>query len=174
MAVREKITAYIPNDMAATLKRVAAVKGRSISDIVEDAIGKAFSHAGREVEQAALMAKLDLIHRAIGVVEKGQESHFELTAHAARFLMSVTSEISENEKVVFNARGAERFRTVIDAIVNRLARGRSVWRDHFAGDDPVSPARVAQAQVGATQPEPRPFAAGSLDPVEINPGRAAQ
>jgi len=139
MAVREKITTYIPTDMADTLKRLAAVKGRSVSDIVEDAIAKAFSNAGRDVEHAALMAKLDVIHRALGVVEKGQETHFELTAHAARFTMSVTSEISENEKAVFNARGAERFRSVIDAIVNRLGRGRSVWRDHFAGEGPASP-----------------------------------
>lgn len=139
MAVREKITSYIPIDMAATLKRVAAVKGRSVSDIVEDAIAKSFSNAGRDVEHAALMAKLDLIHRVIGVIEKGQETHFELTAHAARFAMSVTSEISENEKVVFNARGAERFRNVIDAIINRLSRGRSVWRDNFASEIPAPP-----------------------------------
>ena len=30
MAVREKITTYIPVEMATTLKRVAAVKGRSV------------------------------------------------------------------------------------------------------------------------------------------------
>jgi hypothetical protein len=148
MAVREKITSYIPTEMADTLKRVAAVKGRSVSDIVEDAITKAFSNAGREVEHAAVMAKLDVIHRAVGVIEKGQETHFELTAHAARFSMSVTSEISENEKAVFNARGAERFRSVIESIVNRLGRGRSVWRDHFAsegaGSPPAQSARAAE------------------------------
>ena len=149
MAVREKITTYIPIEMATTLKRVAAVKGRSVSDVVEDAITKSFSNAGREVEHAALLTKLDQIHRAIGVVEKGQETHFELTAHAARFAMSVTSEISENEKAVFNARGAERFRSVIDAIISRLNRGKSVWRDNFAGEAltplPTSePARAAE------------------------------
>ncbi|MDZ4759869.1 MAG: hypothetical protein SGJ21_02195 [Alphaproteobacteria bacterium] len=134
MAVREKITAYIPKDLSDTLRRVAAVKDRSVSDIVEDAITKAFSNAGREAEQAALMARLDRIHRTLGVIEKGQETHFELSAHAARFTMSVTPEIVESEKVEFNARGAERFRSVIDAIVARLGKGRSVWREHFAGD----------------------------------------
>ena len=147
MAIREKITTYIPKDLADMLKRVAAVKDRSVSDVVEDAINKAFSNVGREVEHAALMAKLDVIHRAIGVVEKGQETHFELSAHAARFAMSVTPEIADNEKTVFNARGAERFRSVIDAIVTRLGRGRSVWRDHFAGEGPATsqPAQPVRA-----------------------------
>ena len=86
------------------------------------------------------MAKLDVIHRAIGVVEKGQETHFELSAHAARFAMSVSPEIAENERAVFNARGAERFRSVIEAITTRLGKGRSVWRDHFAGEGTASPA----------------------------------
>jgi hypothetical protein len=148
MAVREKITSYIPRDLADTVKRVAALKDRSVSDIVEDAIIKSFSNAGREVEHAALMAKLDAIHRAIGVLEKGQETHFELSAHAARFTMSVTPEIGETEKTVFNARGSERFRSVIDAIVTRLSKGRSVWRDHFAGEYGASgamlPARAAE------------------------------
>lgn len=143
MAVREKITTYIPKDLADTLKRVAAVKDRSVSDVVEDAINKAFSNIDRDVEHATVMAKLDVIHRAIGVVEKGQETHFELSAHAARFSMSVTPEIAENERAVFNARGAERFRSVIEAIVTRLGRGRSVWRDHFAEGSQASPT-VAQ------------------------------
>jgi len=139
MAVREKITTYIPKDLADTLKRVAAVKDRSVSDVVEDAINRAFSNVGRDVDHATVMAKLDTIHRAIGVVEKGQETHFELSAHAARFAMSVTPEIAENEKAVFNGRGAERFRSVIEAIVTRLGKGRSVWRDHFAGEGPGAP-----------------------------------
>ena len=140
MAVREKITTYIPKDLADTLKRVAAVKDRSVSDVVEDAINKAFNNIDRDVEHATVMAKLDVIHRAIGVVEKGQETHFELSAHAARFAMSVTPEIAENERAVFNARGAERFRSVIDAIITRLGKGRSVWRDHFAGEGAAGPA----------------------------------
>jgi predicted transcriptional regulator len=140
MAVREKITTYIPKDLADTLKRVAAVKDRSVSDIVEDAINKAFSNIDRDVEHATVMAKLDNIHRAIGVVEKGQETHFELSAHAARFVMSVAPEIAENERTVFNGRGAERFRSVIDAIITRLGKGRSVWRDHFAGESAASAA----------------------------------
>ena len=148
MAIREKITTYIPKDLADMLKRVAAVKDRSVSDVVEDAINKAFSNVGREVEHAALMAKLDVIHRAIGVVEKGQETHFELSAHAARFAMSVTPEIADSEKTVFNARGAERFRSVVDAIIARLGKGRSVWRDHFAGESMATPP-MAQAQRAA-------------------------
>lgn len=149
MAVREKITTYIPIEMAKTLKHVAAVKSRSVSDIVEDAIAKSFSTAGGEAEHAALFAKLDQIHRAVGIIEKGQETHFELTAHAARFTMSVTSEISESEKAVFNARGAQRFRSVIAAIISRLNEGKSVLRDNFAGDTlpPLpapGPARAAE------------------------------
>ncbi len=39
--VRQKITAYVPPELADALKRVAAVKDRSVSDVVEDAVTKA-------------------------------------------------------------------------------------------------------------------------------------
>jgi hypothetical protein len=146
---RDKITAYIPNDMAETLRRLAAIGNRSVSDMVEDAIGKAFSSAGRDAEHAALMARLDAIQRRLGVIQHGQETLFELCAHAARFAMSVTPEIGEADRAAFNARGTERFRNVVDAIVTRLSKGRSVWRDHFAV------AATPPAAGAAASPAPR-------------------
>jgi hypothetical protein len=146
MAARDKITAYIPKDLAETLRRVAAIKDRSVSDIVKDAIAKAFTSTSREAEQAALMAKLDMISRELGVIERGPETHFELSAHAARFTMSVTPDIAEPDRIAFNARGAERFRNVVDAIVNRLGKGRSVWREHFAGEPAPRPQPVRAAE----------------------------
>lgn len=132
MSTRAKITAYITQDLADALKRVAAIKDRSVSDIVEDAIASAFANAGREAEHAALMARLEMITRRLGVIEKGQETHFELTSHATRFAMSMAPEIPEADRSALNARGAERFRNVIDAIVARLSSGRSIWRERFA------------------------------------------
>lgn len=130
--VRAKITAYIPPDLADALKRVAAVKDRSVSDIVEDAIAKALMGVSRDAEQAALMAKLDAMQRRLGVIERSQETLFEFTAHAARFSMSAAPDIPEADRANANARGAERFRSVLDAIVRRLGAGKSVLREHFS------------------------------------------
>lgn len=129
--VRAKLTAYVPRDLADALRRVAAVKDRSVSDIVEDAIARALMGAGRDAEHAALMAKLDMVQRRLGVIERSQETLFELTAHAARFSMSVAPDIPDADRANANARGAERFRGIIAAIVARLGAGKSVWRDYF-------------------------------------------
>jgi hypothetical protein len=96
------------------------------------------------------MARLEMITRRLGVIEKGQETHFELTAHATRFAMSVAPEIAEADRTALNARGAERFRNVLGAIASRLSTGRSVWREHF----------LAEADGGSRpQKQPQPVAA---------------
>lgn len=141
--VRTKITARIPPDLADSLRRIAVLKDRSISDVVEEAIIRSFadkSHA----EHAALIVKLDQLSRRLGVIENSQESLFELTAHAARFAMSVAPEIPDGDRAMLNARGSSRFQNVIAAIVARLSSGKSVWKDHFVEAAPA-PASVGVA-----------------------------
>jgi hypothetical protein len=140
---RIKISVYLTPDSADTLKRYAAAENRSMSDIIEDAVTKRLADHGREVEHAAVMRKFDHVLRRLGVIEKGVESHFELTAHATRFAMSVAPEIPETQIISVNARGADRFRNILSAITNRLASGRSFWRETLSGQN---------------QPEPQPSA----------------
>lgn len=130
---RNKITVYVTPDVADALKRVAAAEDRSMSDIIEDAVTRRLADIGRDVEHAAVMAKFEQIVRRLGVIEKGVESHFELTAHATRFAMSMAPEIPEAQLTSINARGAERFRNILSAITSRLAAGRSFWRETLAG-----------------------------------------
>ena len=136
--VRTKITARIPPDLADSLRRIAALKDRSVSDVVEDAIITAFADRS-EAEHAALTVKLDSIVRRLGVIEKSQETLFELSAHTARFAMSVAPEIPDMDRAALNARGSARFQNVIAAIVARLAGGKSVWKDHFSESAPSQP-----------------------------------
>ena len=141
--VRTKITARIPPDLADSLRRVSAQKDRSISDVVEEAIIRSFADKS-QAEHAALIVKLDQLSRRLGVIEKSQESLFELTAHAARFAMSVAPEIPDADRAMLNARGSSRFQNVVAAIVARLSSGKSVWKDHFF--EPASaPASVGVA-----------------------------
>jgi len=136
--VRTKITARIPPDLADSLRRIAALKDRSVSDVVEDAIITAFADRS-EAEHAALTVKLDSIVRRLGVIEKSQETLFELSAHTARFAMSVAPDIPDMDRAALNARGSARFQNVIAAIVARLAGGKSVWKDHFSESAPSQP-----------------------------------
>jgi hypothetical protein len=142
---RTKVTAYVTPDIADTLKRVAATDDRSVSDIIEDAVARRFADFGREAEHAALMAKLEQLTRRLGAIEKGQETHFELTAQAARFAMSVAPEIPEADRVALNARGADRFRNILSAIVARLSSGRSTWRDTLAAQQSPAPTQTYSA-----------------------------
>jgi hypothetical protein len=139
--VRTKITARIPPDLADSLRRVAVLKDRSVSDVVEEAIIRAFADKG-EAEHTALIVKLDAIIRRLSVIEKSQETLFELTAHATRFSMSVAPDVSDSDRAILNARGSSRFQNVVAAIVTRISNGKSVWKDHFAETAP------AQSSVG--------------------------
>ena len=111
--------------------QIAAVEGVSVSDLVEDAVAKFLNTTRGEAEHAALMAKLETMQRRLIAVERSQETLFELTAHAARFSMSMAPDVPDAERTRINARGAERFANVIDAIVKRLGSGKSVWKDNF-------------------------------------------
>ena len=128
---RAKIIAYLPPDLAETIRHLAAARKKSISDIAEDALTKGLLGVGRDVEHTALMAKLDAMHRRLGIIERSQETLFELTAHSARFSMSMAPDVPETDRARINARGAERFRGVIAAITARLGAGKSVWKDNF-------------------------------------------
>jgi DNA-binding transcriptional MocR family regulator len=140
---RAKITAYVPPDLADALKRMAAVEDRSVSDIIEDALAQRFSGHGGAVEHAALMARLDLLLRRLGVIEKAQETHVELTAQGARFVMSLAPEIPESDRAALNARGGERYRNLLALIATRLADGRSAARDLLAAETEAVQSRRA-------------------------------
>lgn len=137
--VRTKITARIPPDLADAVRRFSALKDRSVSDVVEEAIIRSFAERS-QTEHAALVVMLDQLSRRLSVIEKSQESLFELTAHAARFAMSVAPEIADADRAMLNARGSSRFQNVMGAIVVRLAGGKSVWKEHFveAASGPTS------------------------------------
>ncbi len=148
---RIKISVYVTPDTADTLKRYAAAENRSMSDIIEDAVTRRLSDHGREVEHAAIMRRFEQIMRRLGVIEKGVESHFELTAHATRFAMSVAPEIPETQLTAINARGADRFRNILKAITTRLADGRSFWRETLAGAHAADATQSASSQSKTSQ-----------------------
>lgn len=138
MAVREKITTYIPTDMAATLKRVAAVKGRRFPTLSRTPLRDPSAMPGeksstpplwpsstRSIAQSASSRK---DRRRVSSCRRMPPGRDERHARDRR-----------QTKRQINARGAERFRSVVDAIITRLGKGRSVWRDHFAGDGPAAP-----------------------------------
>jgi hypothetical protein len=137
--VRTKITARIPPELADAVRRFSAMKDRSVSDVVEEAIIRSFAERS-QTEHAALVVMLDQLSRRLGVIEKSQESLFELTAHAARFTMSVAPEIADADRAMLNARGSSRFQNVMAAIAIRLSGGKSVWKEHFveAASGPAS------------------------------------
>ncbi len=143
---RAKITAYINQDLVAAMRRLAVQQDRSSSDVLEDAVHRFFDATRREGEHHALMARLDRIMARLALIEHGQETLFELTAHTTRFVMSVSPDIPEMDKADVNARGSERFRNVIAAMVAKLRTGRSILRDQF---DPAMQQVAAEPTVGA-------------------------
>ncbi len=135
---RIKITAYVTPDIADTLKRVAAMEDRSFSDIIEDSIVQRLANAGRDAEHAALMVRLNQIVHRLDIVEKGQQTHFELFAQTSRFLLSVAPEINESDRPALTARGADRFRNILSLVASRLGSGASALQEAMASAPPAS------------------------------------
>lgn len=146
---RAKIIAYLPDDLADAIRKAAARQNKSISDIAEDALSRGLLGESSGVEHAVLIAKLDSIARRLASIERSQETHFELSAHAARFSMSMVPDIAESERPIINARGAERFSNMIAAITRRLGRGKSVWKDNFPAASNTAPAGASNVTRGA-------------------------
>ena len=153
---RTRIAAYVPPDLAEAIKRLAAIEGVSVSDLVEDAVAK-FLHTTRgEAEHAALMAKLETMQRRLIAVERSQETLFELTAHAARFSMSMAPDVPDAERTRINARGAERF-----------AGDRTEWRPLRAFDDGRRVFIQMPDNIAVTQAPPL-FISGDNGPELVN------
>jgi uncharacterized protein (DUF1778 family) len=146
---RCKITAYVTPDIAETLKRVAAIDDRSVSDIVEDAIMQKLMASDRGAEQAAIVASLGQVTRRLTAVERNLETHFELAAQSTRFVLSVTPEIPEADRASWSARGRDRLNNMLSVVIAKLAGGRSTLQDTYnmpEHDDAPGP-----IQQGATQ-----------------------
>lgn len=143
---RIKITAYVTPDVADTLKRIAAIEDRSISDIMEDALVRRLADAGRDAEHAALMVVLDRMAHRLGMIERGQHTHFELSAQASRFLLSVAPEISAADRPTLSTRGADRFRNVMSLVLAKLATGEGTLQEAIEDFPTGSKAAAAQLE----------------------------
>jgi len=151
---RSKLTARINSNLADALQRVARIDDRSVSDVIEDAIARYFERAHSEADHHALLARLDRLASRLGAIERNQETLFELTAHAARFNMSIAPDVPERDRSVVNARGSERFRNVVSAIVTKVAAGKSVLREQFQAAAPGVASPSASAAPAAQTPAP--------------------
>ena len=126
---RTKLSVYVSPDVADTLKRLATVENRSQSDLIDEAIAHCFARTGHEAEHAVLIARLDVLARRLGVIERAQDRQFEFLAHSARFFLGVAPDIPASERDTVNARGAERLRNLLSVIAAKLGAGRSTWRE---------------------------------------------
>jgi len=136
---RCKITTYVTPDIAETLKRVAAIDDRSVSDIVEDAIMRRLMTSGHDAEQAAIIASLGQVTRRLSAVERNLETHFELSAQSTRFLLSVTPDIPEADRTSWSIRGRERLGNMLSVVIAKLSAGQSTLQDAYQAPEPATP-----------------------------------
>ncbi len=147
---RYKITSYVTPDIAQMLKRVRAIEGRSISDIVEDAVVQNLMGADRGAQHAAILASLGKVNRRLAAIERSLDTLFELSAQSTLFLLSVTPEVPDADRASWSARGRERLTNMMSLVIKRLAEGRSTMKDAWTppgpGAAPTSPVRRGDAQ----------------------------
>ena len=150
---RKPLSVTVPEAIREGVRRTSDIQGRKVSDIVEDALSLYLRHTDPELGHGAVLSSLDRIHMRLTRVERAQEAHFELTAHAARFSMGLAPEIPEYDEPALRSRGARRLSEVMTAIITRLSGGRSLWRSTLAPELLVP--RPASSP-GGSQAQPAP------------------
>lgn len=157
---RKPLSVTLPEPVLDGVRRTSEHQGRKVSDIVEDALSLYLRHSDPDLGHGAVLASLDKIHGRLTRLERAQEAHFELSAHAARFSMGLAPDIPEFDEPALRSRGARRLSEVMTAIVARLSGGRSLWRSTLAPELLMS--RTAQTgvntdltgQTPASEPQP--------------------
>jgi hypothetical protein len=129
---RKPLSVTVPEAILEGVRRTSDVQGRKVSDIVEDALSLYLRHTDPDLGHGAVLSALDRIHSRLTRLERAQETHFELTAHAARFSMGLAPDIPEYDEPALRSRGARRLSEVMTAIITRLSGGRSLWRSTLA------------------------------------------
>lgn len=129
---RRPLSVTVPEAILEGVRRTSDIQGRKASDIVEDALSLYLRHTDPDLGHGAVLASLDRIHTRLTRLERAQETHFELTAHAARFTMGLAPDIPAYDEPALRSRGARRLSEVMTAIITRLSGGRSLWRSTLA------------------------------------------
>jgi hypothetical protein len=135
--MRLKLTFRLPPELANQLADYASRKRVPQGLIVEAALASYLSPDAAERLEAAIARRLDRMVRQIERLDRHVTISNEAIAIFVRFWVTNTSPLPEAAQPAAQAKARERYEGFLDALVRRLARGRTLADEvsaEIAGD----------------------------------------
>ena len=127
--MRTKHTFRLPPALAGRLADFATQKRVPQALVVETALASYLSPDGSERLEAALGRRLDRLSRQMERVERNLTISHEALALFVRFWLTATPALPDTALRAAQATGQERYDGYIEALVRRLAKGRSLAKE---------------------------------------------
>jgi hypothetical protein len=124
--MRLKRTFRFPPELANRLADYASRKGVPQALVVETALASYLSPDAAERLEAAMARRLDRMVRQIERLDRNVTISNEAIAIFVRFWVANTSPLPETAQPAAQAKARERYEGFVEALVRRLARGRTL------------------------------------------------
>jgi len=124
--MRTKHTFRLPPHLAGKLADYAARKGVPQALVVEAALASHLSPDGADRLEAALARRLDRMNRDIERLERHVTISNEALAVFVRFWLTSTPPLPDTALSAAQIKGRERYEGFVEALGQRLARGRKL------------------------------------------------
>jgi hypothetical protein len=139
---RQRLNVYLPPQLLQQVGDFAARRRLSKSSIVEAALASFLSPDGAERSEAALVRRLDLLTRQVQRLERTNRVTMETLALFVRFFLTVTPPLPPDAMASAQASGKQRYEGLIEALGQRLQKGRGLL-DEIPEDVDPTPCPVA-------------------------------
>jgi hypothetical protein len=127
--MRTRMNVYFPPEILRQLIDLADRKHISRSSIVEAAVTSFLSPDGADRSEAAFTRRLDRLSRQIQRLERDLTISTETLALFVRFWLTVTPQLPPEAHAAAQTKGRERFQSFVEALAQRLERGKSLLRE---------------------------------------------
>ena len=127
--MRTKHTFRLPPDLAGKLADYANRKGVTQALVVEAALASYLSPDGADRLEAALARRLDRITRHLERIERHVGISNEALAVFVRFWLTVTPPLPPEAQAAAQAKAQQRFGMFVEALGERLQKGRSLLNE---------------------------------------------
>jgi hypothetical protein len=131
--MRDRLNLSLPVEMIGRINDLAGRKRVTRSAVVEAAVESFLSPDHADMQEAALIRRLDRLSRQIARLERDQRITTETLALFVRFWLTVTPPIPPEDQASAQAKGRERFEGFIDTLGKRVQQGRG-FVDEVVGD----------------------------------------
>jgi hypothetical protein len=124
-----KLTVYLDPDVLEAFERKAAATGAPKSALAQAAVASFVTPDQDELEQAALIRRIDGLHRLGERLERNLDISIEMQALYLRWWLTATPPLAEAAKPAAHAKGKERFEAFVESLAKRMAQSGRFARE---------------------------------------------